>query len=293
LCDAGFETVKFVFPAGEKSKNVPTLLSLLNFMAGGRITRDSTVFALGGGVVGDLAGLAASLYMRGVGLVQLPTTLLAAVDSSVGGKTAVDLPAGKNLMGAFYQPDLVICDTDTLGTLPDSEFSNGCAEVIKYAFISDASILDMLDGSRIDELISRCVAIKRDIVTADEHDRGERQLLNFGHTFGHAIEKCSGYTIPHGSAVAAGMVIMATAAVNKGLCDTISLELLKTALRSCGLPVETHYSEAELFDTIQSDKKRSSDRITLVVPRRFGLCELTEVTLDIAREFLRLGMGGL
>jgi 3-dehydroquinate synthase len=291
--EAGFDAVRFVFPAGEKSKNAPTLLSLLNFMAESRITRADTVFALGGGVVGDLAGLAASLYMRGVGLVQLPTTLLAAVDSSVGGKTAVDLPAGKNLMGAFYQPDLVICDTDTLDTLPPSEFSNGCAEMIKYAFIRDAAILNILGDRPLDDLISRCVTIKRDIVAADEHDRGERQLLNFGHTFGHAIEKYSGYTIPHGSAVAAGMVIMTTAAVRKGLCDAGSLEQLISALRSCGLPVETHYSEAELFDTILSDKKRVSDRITLVIPRRVGLCELTEVSLDRAREFLRLGLGGI
>ncbi|NLW74082.1 MAG: 3-dehydroquinate synthase [Clostridiales bacterium] len=292
LREAGFDAVKFVFPAGEKSKNASTLLSLLNFMAESRLTRIDTVFALGGGVVGDLAGLAASLYMRGVGLVQLPTTLLAAVDSSVGGKTAVDLPAGKNLMGAFYQPDLVICDTDTLGTLPEAEFSNGCAEVIKYGFIRDAAILNMLGNRPVDEIISRCVAIKRDIVTADEHDRGERQLLNFGHTFGHAIETCSGYTIPHGSAVAAGMVIMTTAAIKKGLCDAGSLGLLKSALRACGLSVEVHYTYAELFDTILSDKKRSSDRIKLVIPRRVGLCELIEVSLNEAREFLRLGLGG-
>ena len=240
LRDAGFDTVKFVFPAGEKSKNAGTLLSLLNFMAEYRMTRDGTVFALGGGVVGDLAGLAASLYMRGVGLVQLPTTLLAAVDSSVGGKTAVDLPSGKNLIGAFYQPDLVICDTETLGTLPSGEFSNGCAEVIKYAFIRDASILNMLDGNRIDELIFRCIAIKRDIVACDERDRGERQLLNFGHTFGHAIEKCSGYTLPHGSAISAGMVIMTTAAVKLGLCDN-GAELLKSALTRCALPLGTRF----------------------------------------------------
>lgn len=289
---AGFDPSKFIFPAGEKSKNASTLITLLNFMAESRLTRADTVFALGGGVVGDLAGLAASLYMRGVGLVQLPTTLLAAVDSSVGGKTAVDLDAGKNLAGAFYQPDLVICDTDSLATLPENEFANGMAEVIKYAFIRDAELLGMLKTSLIDDIIYRCVVIKRDIVTVDERDTGERQLLNFGHTFGHAIEKCSGFNIPHGGAVAAGMVIMTAASVRLGLCERDCLEKLVATLNNFRLPTATEFEATELFDAVLSDKKRSQNNITLVVPRRIGLCELKNITLDEAREFLTLGLKG-
>lgn len=289
----GFDPVRYVIPAGEKSKNAGTLISLLNFMAESKLTRTDTVFALGGGVVGDLAGLAAALYMRGIGLVQLPTTLLAAVDSSVGGKTAVDLDAGKNLAGAFYQPDLVICDTETLKTLPGAEFSNGCAEVIKYAFIRDAELLGLLDrNADIDEIIYRCISIKRDIVTVDERDTGERQLLNFGHTFGHAIEKCSNFTIPHGSAVAIGMAVMTAAAIKKGLCGKDCLDALTEILHKCNLPVRTEYTSNELFDTVLSDKKRTQDTITLVVPRRLGFCELMKVTLGEAREFLELGLKG-
>lgn len=295
LSDAGFTPDKYVFPAGEKSKNAATLIGLLNFMAEARVTRTDTVFALGGGVVGDLAGLAASLYMRGIGLVQVPTTLLAAVDSSVGGKTAVDLDAGKNLCGTFYQPDLVLCDTDALDTLPSAEFANGCAEAIKYAFIRDGSLLAALRppvGERSTEIIARCVSIKRDVVCGDERDTGERQLLNFGHTFGHAVEKCSGYTIPHGSAVAAGMALMTAACVKKGLCGTDCLGALLEALGWYGLPASCDYGESALYDAMLADKKRASDEITLVVPRSVGNCELLTVTLPEAREFLKLGLEG-
>ncbi len=290
---AGFDSVRYVFPAGEKSKNAGTLISLLNFMAESKLTRTDTVFALGGGVTGDLAGLAAALYMRGIGLVQVPSTLLAAVDSSVGGKTAVDLETGKNLAGAFYQPDLVICDTETLKTLPDTEFSNGCAEVIKYAFIRDAELLGLLDrNAGIDEIIYRCVSIKRDIVISDERDTGERQLLNFGHTFGHAIEKYSNYLIPHGSAVAIGMTVMTAAAVKQGLCNKDCLDALTKILHEYNLPVRTEYTANNLFDAVLSDKKRKQETITLVVPRRLGFCELIKVTLGEAREFLQLGLKG-
>jgi 3-dehydroquinate synthase len=250
------------------------------------------VFALGGGVVGDLAGLAAALYLRGIKLVQIPTTLLAAVDSSVGGKTAVDLDAGKNLAGAFYQPDLVICDTDTLSTLPKSEFSNGMAEVIKYAAIRDKSLYNALRPpiSNLGAVIARCVEIKRDIVSADERDKGERQLLNFGHTFAHAIEKCSGYKIVHGSAVAIGMAMMTRACLARNICGGDCLEVLLDALDAYGLPAETGYDEDALFSALLSDKKRNHDRITLVVPRGPGRCERLSVTLPKAREFLRLGL---
>ncbi len=291
---AGFTVFKSVIPAGEQSKNAKILIDTLNFMAECRLTRADTVFALGGGVVGDLAGLAAALFMRGIGLVQLPTTLLAAVDSSVGGKTAIDLKTGKNLVGAFYQPDLVICDTETLKTLPQSEFSNGCAEVIKYGFIRDASLFDRLLSDFFDAqtVITRCVEIKRDIICADERDTGERQLLNFGHTFGHAVEQRSDFTIPHGSTVAIGMALMTTAAVKKGLCDPVCLDILKTLLARYHLPSSTAFSESELFDAVLVDKKRLSDQLTLAVPRRPGRCDLIKLPVSEVRAFLRLGLEG-
>ena len=292
LTGMGLSVIKFVFPAGESSKNPDTLMELLTFLAENRLTRSDVLFALGGGVTGDLTGLAAALYMRGIGLVQLPTTLLAAVDSSVGGKTAIDLANGKNLVGAFYQPDLVICDSAALDTLSDTEFANGCAEAVKYAAIRDASLLDIIhDRSRIDELIARCVSIKNDVVSADEKDLGERQLLNFGHTFGHAIEKLSGYAIPHGNAVAIGMVIITTACVKKGFCPPETLDILVAALERCGLPTSTEYHAEEMFDTVLSDKKRSSDSITLVIPEYFGKCILKRCSLDETLDLLKTGLG--
>ena len=295
LLGAGYEVVSYVFPAGEPSKNSATLFKLLNFMAESRLTRTDVVFALGGGVTGDMAGLAAALYMRGIGLVQVPTTLLAAVDSSVGGKTAIDLPAGKNLAGAFYQPDMVVCDTDTLSTLPEAEFANGCAEIIKYGMISDASLLDALSDlcpNNIEEIIGRCVEIKRDIVCADEREKNIRQILNFGHTFGHAIEALSNYTVSHGSAVAVGMVLITTACVKKSICDKACLKKLKDIISRCSLPTVAEYSEDEIFNAVLSDKKRASDILTLVVTGGAGNCRLLPLTLLETKEFLRLGLEG-
>ena len=200
---AEYETFSYVFPAGEESKNGSTYLKLLNFLAENKLTRSDCLLALGGGVVGDLTGFAAATYLRGVDFVQAPTTLLAAVDSSVGGKTAIDLDAGKNLAGAFYQPSAVLCDLDTLNTLPENIFRDGCAEVIKYGVLYDEALFAHLEekglGFDQEEVISRCVELKRDVVAQDEFDRGERQKLNLGHTIGHGIEACSGYKISHGS----------------------------------------------------------------------------------------------
>ncbi len=290
---AGFDTCDFVFPCGEKSKNAATLVSLLNHMARSRLTREDTVFALGGGVVGDLAGLAASLYMRGTRLVQIPTTLLAQVDSSVGGKTAIDLDEGKNLAGAFYQPDLVLCDPGALATLPVAEYSGGCAEVIKYAMIKDGPLLNEMcrpDSGDPGDIIARCIAIKAGIVRADEREAGPRQLLNFGHTIGHAIEKCSGYEVPHGRAVAAGMAIITAACVEMGFCGRDCLKGLLRALENCGLPSGTGYGEDELFEAAMSDKKRGKGGITIVVARDIGSCELHRVTFAQLKEFLKLGL---
>ena len=187
-------------------------MELLNFLAENKLTRSDALIALGGGVVGDLTGFAAATYLRGIDYIQIPTTLLAAVDSSVGGKTAIDLPSGKNLVGAFYQPKLVLCDTDTLNTLPEDIFRDGCAEVIKYGVLYDAELFAHLDESGLsfdrEAVIARCVELKRDVVAEDEFDRGKRQKLNLGHTIGHGIEACSGYGISHGKAVAMGMTII-------------------------------------------------------------------------------------
>lgn len=209
LTRAGFRVVTFTYPGGEHCKTLATYTALLDFLAAHRLSRSDLIVALGGGVTGDLAGFAAATYQRGIPFVQVPTTLLAAVDSSVGGKTAVNLDSGKNQVGCFYQPSLVLCDPDTLRTLPPEEYRNGCAEVIKYAVLRSAPFFDELRAqpvsAQVGHVIATCVGMKRDLVVADEFDRGSRQLLNLGHTFGHAVEACSGYTVPHGCGVAIGM----------------------------------------------------------------------------------------
>lgn len=288
---AGFAVYSYIFPTGEASKNAKTLLALLGAMADCHLTRTDTVLALGGGVTGDMAGLAAALYMRGVGLVQLPTSLLAAVDSSVGGKTAIDLPQGKNLVGTFYQPELVLCDLDTLGTLPPEELANGCAEIVKYAFLQDEAILEqVMRGEDWESLIARCIGIKRDVVAQDERDTGLRQLLNFGHTFAHAIEQASGFQVPHGAAVAIGMDIMTRAAVKIGACDLTCLTRLEQALTACHLPKQTAFSADRLFAIVLNDKKRSADTITVVLPKRIGECRLQKMPVAEVKHLLQLGL---
>ncbi|NLA85923.1 MAG: 3-dehydroquinate synthase, partial [Clostridiales bacterium] len=223
LATAGFTVIKYVIPNGEPSKNASQFIALLNYLADAKLTRADAVVALGGGVVGDLAGFAASSYMRGIGFIQIPTTLLAAVDSSVGGKTAIDLDSGKNLAGTFYQPDLVLCDHTLLDTLSEDYYRDGLAEVIKYGVIADRELFDMLKPPlklRIEEIIARCVTIKRDIVSIDEKESGPRKLLNFGHTIGHAVETRSNYALSHGKAVAVGMAVISRASSKMGICDT-------------------------------------------------------------------------
>lgn len=295
LRDTGFIVVKYVLTHGEQSKNASCFIDILNFLAVNGLSRRDVVIALGGGVVGDIAGFAAASYMRGVGLVQLPTTLLAAVDSSVGGKTAINLEAGKNLAGAFYQPDMVICDYTLLDTLPTQIFSDGCAELIKYGMILDKELFDMLKSPlkpQIETIIARTVEIKRDVVCADERESGRRRILNFGHTFGHAIEKCSDYTITHGKAVAIGMAMITRAAVKKGLCNPQALACLLKMLDRLSLPACNDYSEQALFDALLMDKKRDGAHITLVIPKNIGICQLYKVSLAEVREYLRLSLQG-
>lgn len=273
---SGLETCAFVFPAGESSKNGETFLQILNFLAENRLTRSDMLVALGGGVVGDLTGFAAACYLRGVAFVQVPTTLLAAVDSSVGGKTAIDLGPGKNLAGAFWQPSLVLCDIDTLDTLPEEIFRDGCAEIIKTAILFDGQLFMELvrSGIRFDResVIAACVAHKRDIVAVDEFDRGQRNLLNLGHTFGHAVELLSDFSLSHGRAVAIGTAIAARGAVQLGISDQGTATQIQWLLEKFGLPVFTHNTATEILEAVLSDKKRSGDRINLILPRSVGEC---------------------
>ncbi len=286
---AGVRVERFVFPPGEASKSPGTYMSLLNALAEARFTRGEPILALGGGVTGDLAGFAAATYLRGVPFVQLPTTLLAAVDSSVGGKTAIDLPAGKNLCGAFYQPKLVLCDLDALETLPEDVFRAGCAEVVKYGVIADRELFESLKtGFRADPgaVIARCIRIKRDVVAEDEFDTGRRAILNFGHTIGHAAEVCSGYALSHGQAVAVGMAAVTRAAVRRGLCDNQTLTDLLEMLRRYGLPERTELPKKDLLEAMLSDKKRSGGTVKLILPRRIGEVSVQTLPVDTLADFL-------
>ena len=292
---AGFRVHSFVFPAGEDQKNGGTYLKLLEILAARRLTRADGLIALGGGVVGDLAGFAAATFLRVIGFLQLPTTLLAAVDSSVGGKTAIDLTNGKNLAGAFYQPQAVLCDLDTLDTLPAEVFADGCAEVIKYGMIGDPALLARLEtvDFRADpeELVARCVAQKRDLVEQDEFDTGARQLLNLGHTLGHGVEACSGYTVSHGRAVAIGMTLVTRAAVAFGRCPAEVLPRLRRLLERYGLPDATAYSAQALYEKTLSDKKRSGDTISLVVPIAWGASQLVRIPVSELPAWIERGLG--
>ena len=293
LRDAGFRVVQHVIPSGESTKNLTTYGEVLTFLAQNRLTRTDLLVALGGGVVGDLTGFVAATFLRGVGYVQIPTTLLAAVDSSVGGKTAVDLSVGKNLVGAFHQPVLVWCDTDTLSTLPPVTFRDGCAEVIKYGLLGDAAFFAKLAerpiAEQLESVIQRCVEMKRDVVAQDEFDTAARQLLNLGHTFGHAIEAVSNYELPHGHCVAMGMAIITRAAAAMGLCSADDAAKVEALLAQYGLPTQSPYGVAALVRSAASDKKMAGSTITLAVPEGIGNTVLRKVPGDTLTDWLRAG----
>lgn len=294
LRDAGFDVIEYVFPAGESSKNGHIYLDILNFLAKEHMTRSDLLIALGGGVVGDMTGFVAATYLRGISFIQVPTSLLAMVDSSVGGKTAIDLPAGKNLAGAFYQPDLVLCDIDTLSTLPTEAFRDGCAEVIKYGILYDPALFMHLydNGLGFDReaVISRCVELKRDVVADDEFDRGSRQKLNLGHTVGHGIEACSQFNISHGRAVATGIAIVTRAAAKQGMCGADTCQKVEYILDKFGLPLHTSYSAASLYTWALSDKKRSADTVNLIVPKAIGDCIILPTKTSELESFIKAGL---
>ena len=294
LKEAGFCVTSFVFPAGEEQKSGQTFLDLVNYLAENQLTRSDILVALGGGVVGDLAGFAAASFLRGIRFVQIPTTLLAMVDSSVGGKTAIDLPAGKNLCGAFCQPSLVLCDTDALNTLPTDVFRDGCAEVIKYGVLYDSELMGHLQekGLNFDRemVIERCVAWKRNAVEADEFDTGARMKLNLGHTIGHGVEARSHFTLSHGKSVAIGMAIVCRTAKKRGLCTPDTCDTLLAVLKTFGLPACTEYSPEEIFSYTLSDKKRSGDTVRLIVPRSIGNCEILPTPVGELKAFIQEGL---
>ena len=288
LEDAGFTVISYVFPAGEERKNGTTYLDLLNFLAQSKLTRSDMIVALGGGVVGDLAGFAAATYLRGIRFIQVPTTLLAAVDSSVGGKTAIDLPAGKNLAGAFCQPSLVLCDTDTLNSLPLDIFRDGCAEVIKYGVLYDPVLFAELERDGLDfdreAVIARCVELKRDVVMEDEFDTGARMKLNLGHTIGHGVEARSNFTLSHGKSVAIGLAIVARAT------SCADLDRIIAILNHFGLPVSTNYPVDDIYDYTLSDKKRSGGTINLIIPHSIGNCEIVPTPVENLKSFIQAGL---
>ena len=279
----GLQVERIVFPAGEKSKTLETYAELVRGFAALELTRTDFAIALGGGVVGDLTGFAAATYLRGIGFVQIPTTLLAMVDSSIGGKTGVDIPEGKNLVGAFHLPKRIIRDVKFLETLPEKEMKNGLAEMIKTAVLFDEEMFGKLGSlgsleslgstGALGPLIERTAGWKQKVVDEDFKEGGKRKLLNLGHTFGHAIEKVSNFAIPHGEAVAIGMRI-----VGKDVPE------IGRILDAYDYPKYEGFDNAKILAAIRSDKKRSGDSITLVVPRKIGECELVEMPMsDLGR----------
>ncbi len=293
LVAAGYKVFSFVFPAGENSKSIHTYGKILEFLAQNHLTRSDLIIALGGGVTGDIAGFAAATYLRGISYIQLPTSLLAMVDSSVGGKTAIDLAVGKNLVGAFYQPKAVLCDITALSTLPASVFRDGCAEVIKYGILYDEALFDHLLetglGFHREYVISRCVELKRDVVSQDEFDTGARQMLNLGHTFGHGIEARSNFAVTHGQAVAVGMAIAARAAAALGLCRQETVQRILLILERFGLPNHTDFSAADIFTAALSDKKRSGDTVNLILPQRVGGCIIRPTPVEALESIIKAG----
>jgi len=291
LQSQGFDVYNFVIPPGEASKSGDTYLALVSYLAEIPLTRADALIALGGGVVGDLTGFAAATYLRGIKVIQVPTTLLAAVDSSIGGKTAINLPAGKNLAGAFHQPALIWRDASLLKTLPPTIYQDGMAEVIKYGVIADADLFTTLSNiefaqSHMEEIIETCASIKETFVEEDLHDTGIRQLLNFGHTIGHAIETASGFAVSHGAAVAKGMAYMAEIAERQGWCDRKTRDDIIHLLNLYNFDLHIDYEKERLCDIMKADKKRKGNFIDLVVPETIGRCRLQRIMIEELSEIL-------
>ena len=288
---AGFQPAVFTFPAGEEHKRMDEILHMYAAFSEHGLTRSDFVVALGGGVTGDMAGFAAATYLRGIRFLQIPTSLLAQIDSSVGGKTGVDLPQGKNLVGAFHQPSLVLIDPDTLSTLPDLFFSDGMGEAIKYGCIRDRALFDRIaDGNakeEIEPIIFRCIDIKRQFVERDELDNGDRMRLNFGHTFGHALEKLHGYKdLTHGQAVGIGMIMMSRCGEAVGLTEPSTADQIAAVLSKYGLPISDGMDPKRVEEVTRFDKKSRGDKIHLVLLKKIGESFLHTVTRQELSPFM-------
>ncbi len=290
---AGIEVSTYVFEAGEKSKNISEIAGMWNKMAEAGFTRTDIVVGLGGGVTTDMAGFAASTFLRGIDVIQVPTSLLAMVDASVGGKTGIDIPMGKNQVGAFWQPSLVLEDTSFLKTLPDEVFTEGMGEVTKYAFIMDEKLLDLLekqngnirdDAAVLENVIGMCVADKAEIINEDETDNGRRQILNFGHTAGHVIERDSGFTKPHGICVAKGMGIFMDACVKAGTLSAEDAKRMKDLLAMYKLPVSDEITAEDIVKGAMNDKKKRGNTLSVILVNKIGKAEIKKMT---AEEFLK------
>ena len=294
LKNIGFKVYHFVFEAGESNKTPTTYLQILNHLANSNITRTDYIVALGGGVVGDMAGFVASTYLRGISYIQIPTTLLSMVDSSVGGKTAIDLPAGKNMVGSFYQPSLVICDTDTLSTLPTQIFIDGCAEVIKYGILYDPELFQQLEQCGLDfdrtAVITRCIQWKARVVQEDEFDTGVRQKLNLGHTIGHSIEKSANYSISHGQAVSIGIHMVSKMAMRLGICSEETHQQISAIIQNFHLPITTSFPSSTLCANALSDKKRENNFISLILPATIGCCITQKHPISQLESLIKEGM---
>ncbi|AOY00613.1 3-dehydroquinate synthase [Jeongeupia sp. USM3] len=298
---AGVQVHTIVLPDGERFKTWETLNLIFDGLLSARCERKTTLIALGGGVIGDMTGFAAAVYQRGVPFIQIPTTLLAQVDSSVGGKTAINHPLGKNMIGAFYQPRLVLADLATLDTLPPREFSAGMAEVIKYGLIDDLAFFEWLEANidavmardvdALGYLVERCCQNKARIVAADERENGQRALLNLGHTFGHAIEAGLGYGVwLHGEAVAAGMVLAALASRELGQINDGELARIKTLIEKAGLPVVSPALGAERYlELMAQDKKVDAGKIKFILLERLGQSYIGELSTGTIKQALAAG----
>ncbi|MCQ2081924.1 MAG: 3-dehydroquinate synthase [Lachnospiraceae bacterium] len=292
LKEAGYKVDTFVFEHGEKSKNLATVEKIVEYAGSVSLTRSDLMLALGGGVVGDITGFCSAIFLRGIDFVQVPTTVLAAVDSSVGGKTAVDLVAGKNLAGAFHQPIAVYLDTTVFESLPKATFAEGLAEAIKYGMIMDPDLYKIFRDEELDMDIvcEKCIADKAKIVHEDEFDTGIRKILNFGHTPGHAMEKLSNLSISHGEAVARGMVIMTRASEKKGYIPEGSTKEFIEILKKYNLPITCDFSAEDLANAGSVDKKRLSDTLGLIMLKKIGEAYIEDINIKDLASYYEMGL---
>lgn len=293
LEEAGLKVFCFVFPHGEQAKCLQVYGQLLEFLDESRLTRSDLVCALGGGVTGDLAGFAAATYLRGIRYIQVPTSLLAMVDSSVGGKTAIDLAGSKNQVGAFWQPSLVVCDTEVLATLPKEQYICGCAEIVKYGVLGSRELFDSVAKTPVKDqaeaIVAACIEMKKALVEEDEFDRGERMKLNLGHTLGHAVEALSDFKLLHGQSVAIGMAAIMRIAIAQGICPKEAYDELLQVYEAYELPWQVPNSADEMADLLLSDKKRSADTLKVVLPEGIGSCRIGSVPTSELKAWMALG----